>query len=634
MDLGWLGSDFGSKTSCAAVGLGKGRGVREVEGGDNPAPAPRPQGAGEAAGYRRRVGGGGQVVGPDSQASPRPSSPAPNHSTSVMAFGVKWNEPGEASGGECAERRAAAPGSGAKSPRRRAGPGCGCGGCTPRREPPSSPSAPARTGRGRRGRDGAVSHFPFQSKTHTHAPGRRLGPERSPAPPPRAARPRPAAAEGHRAAPGRGRGRGGRPRAHAHPPRRLPSPRSSCWPRKSASSRRGWLLTARHGRLLFSSRALGGGSKAQSRGRAGPGRIPGPGGTGDKVCRGTAGGRTAGCTGAPGQAARRARPAAAVAAAASSSSSAAGGGPLPPLPSGWGSPKAQTGSGRCVSPASPPPAPPPAVAASPSPGRRLCPRSGPGRFAAARSSLRRRPEHRALRRPPPVREAAAAAGSREARELSKAGRGSARQRPTGPGAERLPLRRRRRLASAAADTRPVAAAVATAAAAGGGGGARRAARLPTSPSSTAQSPEAPRPRQAPAPPAPPPGPPPLAHPPGAQLLLQLAPASPPPPRAVEPESGACRWGSWAWRDAWNPESWGGGREDNAVKNVHAVPLLPAGPPGSRYGQELSTIPLGPGAVSGQGWHEDGQGWGKGGPKGSGIPHQRRSREVGTGRVCG
>lgn len=108
--------------------------------------------------------------------------------------------------------------------------------------------------------------------------------------------------------------------------------------------------------------------------------------------------------------------------------------------------------------------------------------------------------------------------------------------------------------------------------------AARRRRLPLAPA----PPKAPR-RPAPGrprPPGPPPGPPPLAHPPGAQLLLQLAPASPPPPRAVEPESGACRWGSRAWRDAWNPESWGGGREDNAVKNVHAVPLLPAGPPGS------------------------------------------------------
>lgn len=189
-----------------------------MEGGDNPAPAPRPQGAGEAAGYRGRVGGGGQVVGPDSQASPRPSSPAPNHSTSVMAFGVKWNEPGEASGGECAERRAAAPGSGAKSPRRRAGPGCGCGGCTPRREPPSSPSAPARTGRGRRGRrgrDGAVSHFPFQSKTHTHAPGRRLA--RSAAPRPRPRRAPPACGGG---------GAQGSPRARARAWREAPRTRT------------------------------------------------------------------------------------------------------------------------------------------------------------------------------------------------------------------------------------------------------------------------------------------------------------------------------------------------------------------------------------------------------------------------
>lgn len=47
---------------------------------------------------------------------------------------------------------------------------CGCGGCPQGPETPSSHTAPDRTGR-RRGRDGAVSHFPLQSKTHRHAPG-------------------------------------------------------------------------------------------------------------------------------------------------------------------------------------------------------------------------------------------------------------------------------------------------------------------------------------------------------------------------------------------------------------------------------------------------------------------------------
>lgn len=63
-----LGSDFCIETSLAALAPSKRRGAKEVEGADNPAPAPRPQGPGEAAGYRGRVGGGGQVVGPDSQA--------------------------------------------------------------------------------------------------------------------------------------------------------------------------------------------------------------------------------------------------------------------------------------------------------------------------------------------------------------------------------------------------------------------------------------------------------------------------------------------------------------------------------------------------------------------------------------
>lgn len=35
VDLGWFGSDFGSKIFCVVVVLGKGRGVWEVEGGDN-----------------------------------------------------------------------------------------------------------------------------------------------------------------------------------------------------------------------------------------------------------------------------------------------------------------------------------------------------------------------------------------------------------------------------------------------------------------------------------------------------------------------------------------------------------------------------------------------------------------------
>lgn len=232
-------------------------------------------------------GGGGQVVGPDSQARPRPSSAAPNHSTSVMAFGVKWNETGEESGRESAELQAQGPGEGrgrrpapphpAAPPSRP--PGRRGGGRTSGPETPSSHSAPDRTGRGRRGRDEAVSHFPSQSKTHRHAPGTPARPETEPGAPTRAPPARPAAGGGGGA--GNPPSRPGRRPAEelggeivgSHTPLALlPSLRSSCWPRESASSRRGRLLTARHRRLVFRTRA-GGGSR-QLRESLSPGTRP------------------------------------------------------------------------------------------------------------------------------------------------------------------------------------------------------------------------------------------------------------------------------------------------------------------------------------------------------------------------
>lgn len=117
-----------------------------------------------------------------------------------MAFGVKWNETGKESDCEPAERRAASPKvRGRRAPGADPAVGCGCGGCTPRPETPSSDSAPDRTGRGGGGRDGAVSHFPLQSKTHRHAPGTPARRGTEPRAPTRAARARPARGPGPRA---------------------------------------------------------------------------------------------------------------------------------------------------------------------------------------------------------------------------------------------------------------------------------------------------------------------------------------------------------------------------------------------------------------------------------------------------
>lgn len=122
-------------------------------------------------------------------------------------------------------------------------------GCTPRRETPSSYSAPNRTGRGRRGRDRAVSHFPLESKTHRHALGTPAGHEPNPAPPPvpRARSPSPERRRG--AGKPSARPEAAELTAHSHTPvTLLLSLISSCWPRKSALSQQGWVLTARHRR--------------------------------------------------------------------------------------------------------------------------------------------------------------------------------------------------------------------------------------------------------------------------------------------------------------------------------------------------------------------------------------------------
>ena len=101
--------------------------------------------------------------------------------------------------------------------RARRGPGCkprGQGATSPRRRPGrglrmrglhAAPGdsilrlGPRQDGKGRRGRDGAVSHFPLQSKTHRHAPGTPARRGTEPRAPTRAARARPARGPGPRA---------------------------------------------------------------------------------------------------------------------------------------------------------------------------------------------------------------------------------------------------------------------------------------------------------------------------------------------------------------------------------------------------------------------------------------------------
>lgn len=180
--------------------------------------------------------------------------------------------------------RKAAAGPGAGTPQTDPGPGCGRrGGCPPRPETPSSYSAPDRTGRGRRGRDGAVSHFPLQSKTHKTR-SRDTGSTHNTAP-----RARPARAGGG----GTGKPRPGRqpPReeahTHAHPPRPPPlthiqllAPGRRVAPVQLATHRTTQTSSQNQGTWR---REAVGDAGARSRDKTYPGCIPGPWVTGNKV---------------------------------------------------------------------------------------------------------------------------------------------------------------------------------------------------------------------------------------------------------------------------------------------------------------------------------------------------------------
>lgn len=115
------------------------------------------------------------------------------------------------------------------SPRRRLGPRCGCGGCPPRPETPSSHSVPDRTGKGGGGGPEPSAIFPSSPKHTDTLPGRRLRGKASPAS--GAPSPRPPRTPARRAWGPEGGWRGsprpgprprGRHRAHAHPPRPPP----------------------------------------------------------------------------------------------------------------------------------------------------------------------------------------------------------------------------------------------------------------------------------------------------------------------------------------------------------------------------------------------------------------------------
>lgn len=134
-------------------------------------------------------------------------------------------------------------------------PGCGCGGCPPRPETPSSHSALDRTGKGGGGGTEPSAIFPYRPKHTDTLPGRRLRGEPSPAPPPA---PRPPAQPGTQSVgSGKAPSLAGRPPPREEPRTRTPPSPSSpqrgpaVSPQKSASCRRGWLLTTRHRRLLF-----------------------------------------------------------------------------------------------------------------------------------------------------------------------------------------------------------------------------------------------------------------------------------------------------------------------------------------------------------------------------------------------
>lgn len=325
-------------------------------------------------------------MGPDGPTEPRPSAPTPNHSTSVMAFGVKWNENGEE--GEPSGRPSWQPrarGGPPRSPRRRAGPPSADAEAARRARRLHPPTlGPRQDGEGEEGEGRSRQPFSLPApNTHTHTRSRDAGP--------RGARPRAPAARAP-AQPGPGVGAAGKPpgagcAAHTPPSLALlPAAKSSCCPGKARPSARpppppgrgGPSLTAQPGRLVVGGRTRGAGSATRSRGHTDPGASQAPGGGGDHddwatKCVERDRGDSSGA-GTP----RSQRPP-----RSGGRRSAAAAGLVPSPQAGL---CARTGSGRCVCPASPPPAPPPAAAAPLRPARRPRPRSGPARCAAARSS--------------------------------------------------------------------------------------------------------------------------------------------------------------------------------------------------------------------------------------------------------
>lgn len=198
-----------------------------------------------------------------------------------MAFGVKWNETGEESGREPTKLQARGPGGRLAPSRRPSPPGADAGDARRARRlhPPTRPQTGLEGGGGGGTKPSAI--FPHSPKHTDTLPGHRLGTEPGPAPPPaQRAVAQPRAEEGEWVSPpdptAASHGWGGDGTVGSHTPLALlPSLGSSCWPRKSALSQRGRLLTARHRRLVFRTRA-GGGSR-QLRDSLSPRTRPTPG---------------------------------------------------------------------------------------------------------------------------------------------------------------------------------------------------------------------------------------------------------------------------------------------------------------------------------------------------------------------
>lgn len=208
-----------------------------------------------------------------------------------MAFGVKWNETGEESGREFAERGAASPGAGGYSPpppTRAPGADAGAARRARRLYPPTRPQTGLEGGGGGGTKPSAI--FPYSPKHTDTLPGRRLGTERSPAPlppAPRARSPSPGLRRGSREAP-RPAERG---TVGSHTPLALLPLDPAVGP--GEARRPGAAGYSPHDTGVFSSEAghaeAAGSCKTQSQIKAEPGCIPGPGVTGDKVCREAAG---------------------------------------------------------------------------------------------------------------------------------------------------------------------------------------------------------------------------------------------------------------------------------------------------------------------------------------------------------